>query len=49
MGHQAKQKHEKKFFVLQKKVLSFGLNRTVEVRPNSSAEQFGQTKRSVDH
>ena len=29
---------EKKFCVLQKKVLSFGPNRTVEVRPNSSAE-----------
>ena len=28
----------KKFCVLQKKVLSFGPNRTVEVRPNSSAE-----------
>ena len=29
---------KKKFCVLQKKVLSFGPNRTVEVRPNSSAE-----------
>ena len=29
---------KKKFCVLQKKVLSFGLNRTVEVPPNSSAE-----------
>ena len=29
---------QKKFCVLQKKVLSFGPNRTVEVRPNSSAE-----------
>ena len=29
---------EKKFCVLQKKVLSFGPNGTVEVRPNSSAE-----------
>ena len=29
---------KKKFCVLQKKVLSFGPNRTVQVRPNSSAE-----------
>jgi hypothetical protein len=29
---------KKKFCVLQKKVLPFGPNRTVEVRPNSSAE-----------
>ena len=29
---------QKQFCVLQKKVLSFGPNRTVEVRPNSSAE-----------
>ena len=29
---------KKKFCVLPKKVLSFGPNRTVEVRPNSSAE-----------
>ena len=29
---------KKKFCVLQKKVLSFGPNRTVEVQPNSSAE-----------
>ena len=29
---------KEKFGVLQKKVLSFGPNRTVEVRPNSSAE-----------
>jgi hypothetical protein len=29
---------KKKFCVLQKKVLSFGPNRTLEVRPNSSAE-----------
>ena len=29
---------KKKFCVLQKKVLSFGPNRAVEVRPNSSAE-----------
>ena len=50
MGHLAKQKYErmplalnvcnkkKRFCVLQKKVLSFGPNRTVEVLPNSSAE-----------
>ena len=48
VGHRAKQKYEriplalnpiwKKFCVLQKKVLSFWLNRTVEVRPNSSAK-----------
>ena len=46
MGHQAKCKYEKiplplnvikkEFCVLQKKVLSFGPNRTVEVRLNSS-------------
>ena len=29
---------KEKFGVLQKKVLSFGPNRTVEVRPNSSAK-----------
>ena len=29
---------QKKFCVLQKKVLSFGPNRTVEVRPNSLAK-----------
>ena len=29
---------KEKFGVLQKKVLSFGPNRTVEVQPNSSAE-----------
>ena len=34
---------KKKFCVLQKKDLSFGPNRTVEVQPNSSAE------RSVGH
>jgi hypothetical protein len=49
VGHLAKQKYErmplalnvirkKKFCVLQKKVLSFGPNRIVEVRPNSWAE-----------
>ena len=48
MGHWVKQKYErkllalnaiwKKFYVLQKKVLSVGPNRTVEVLPNSSAE-----------
>ena len=31
-------RYEKKFCVLQKKVLSFGPNRTVEVRLNSSAK-----------
>ena len=46
MGHLAKQKYEriplalmkKRFCFLQEKVLSFGPNRTVEVRSNSAAE-----------
>ena len=49
LGHKAKQEYErmplalnvirkKRFCVLQKKVLSFGPNRIVEVRPNSSAK-----------
>ena len=38
----------KKFCVLQKKVLSFGPNRTVEVRPNSSAEPNVQSVTSLN-
>ena len=41
---------KKKFCVLQKKVLSFGPNRTVEVRTNSSAEQnVWSITRSPEH
>ena len=39
----------KKFCVPQKKVLSFGSNRTVEVRPNSSAEPNVQSVTRLEY
>ena len=40
VGHQAKQKYEKKICILYRKVLSFWSNSTVEVRPNGT---FGRS------